>query len=217
MVFRIFVEKKEGLDNEARGLKNDIRELLQIGSVEKIRLFNRYDVENMTEELFNYSVKTVFSEPQLDTVTTELPESDICFAVEYLPGQFDQRASSAAECIQIISKGERPLVKTAKVYALYGDVTEEELAEIKKYVINAVEAREASMDIPQTLSVEYEIPEEVETVEGFIGFDDEQLAAFIAARGLAMDFGDIKFCQEYFRSEDRNPTLTEIKMIDTYW
>lgn len=217
MVFRIFVEKKEGLDNEARGLKNDIRELLQIGSVEKIRLFNRYDVENMTEELFNYSVKTVFSEPQLDTVTTELPESDICFAVEYLPGQFDQRASSAAECIQIISKGERPLVKTAKVYALYGDVTEEELAEIKKYVINAVEAREASMDIPQTLSVEYEIPEEVETVEGFIGFDDEQLAAFIAARGLAMDFGDIKFCQEYFRSEDRNPTITEIKMIDTYW
>ncbi|MGN0672801.1 MAG: phosphoribosylformylglycinamidine synthase, partial [Anaerovoracaceae bacterium] len=137
--------------------------------------------------------------------------------VEYLPGQFDQRASSAAECIQIISKGERPLVKTAKVYALYGDVTEEELAEIKKYVINAVEAREASMDIPQTLSVEYEIPEEVETVEGFIGFDDEQLAAFIAARGLAMDFGDIKFCQEYFRSEDRNPTITEIKMIDTYW
>ncbi|MDD6389320.1 MAG: phosphoribosylformylglycinamidine synthase [Firmicutes bacterium] len=217
MVFRIFVEKKEGLDNEARGLKNDISELLQIGSVEKIRLFNRYDVENMTEELFNYSVKTVFSEPQLDTVTTELPESDICFAVEYLPGQFDQRASSAAECIQIISKGERPLVKTAKVYALYGDVTEEELAEIKKYVINAVEAREASMDIPQTLSVEYEIPEEVETVEGFIGFDDEQLAAFIAARGLAMDFGDIKFCQEYFRSEDRNPTITEIKMIDTYW
>ena len=217
MVFRIFVEKKEGLDNEARGLKNDIRELLQIGSVEKIRLFNRYDVENMTEELFNYSVKTVFSEPQLDTVTTELPESDICFAVEYLPGQFDQRASSAAECIQIISKGERPLVKTAKVYALYGDVTEEELAEIKKYVINAVEAREASMDIPQTLSVEYEIPEEVETVEGFIEFDDEQLAAFIAARGLAMDFGDIKFCQEYFRSEDRNPTITEIKMIDTYW
>ena len=217
MVFRIFVEKKEGLDNEARGLKNDIRELLQIGSVEKVRLFNRYDVENMTEELFNYSVKTVFSEPQLDTVTTELPESDICFAVEYLPGQFDQRASSAAECIQIISKGERPLVKTAKVYALYGDVTEEELAEIKKYVINAVEAREASMDIPQTLSVEYEIPEEVETVEGFIGFDDEQLAAFIAARGLAMDFGDIKLCQEYFRSEDRNPTITEIKMIDTYW
>lgn len=217
MVFRIYVEKKNGLDNEARGLKNDISELLQIKSVEKVRLFNRYDVENMSEELFDYAVKTVFSEPQLDVVTEELPESDVCFAVEYLPGQFDQRAASAAECIQIISKGDRPLVKTAKVYALYGDISDEDVKEIKNYVINAVEAREASMEIPETLNVEYEIPTEVETVEGFTEYDDEQLKAFIAAKGLAMDFGDIKFCQEYFIGEKRNPTITEIKMIDTYW
>ena len=121
MVCRIFVEKRPGLDNEARGLASDINELLQIESVKKVRLFNRYDVDNMTKELFDYSVNTVFSEPQLDVVTEELPEADAVFAVEYLPGQFDQRASSAAECIQIISRGERPAVRTAKVYALYGN------------------------------------------------------------------------------------------------
>ena len=217
MVYRIFVEKKPGLDNEARALKSDINELLQIKGVEKVRVFNRYDVENLAEDLFKYSVHTVFAEPQLDIVTEELPEADCIFAVEFLPGQFDQRASSAAECIQIISKGERPAVKTAKVYALYGKVSDEELAAIKKYVINAVEAREADMALPETLATEYEIPQTVETVEGFLGFTEKELADFIADRGLAMDLADIKFCQEYFESEDRNPTITEIKMIDTYW
>lgn len=118
MVFRIFVEKKPGLDNEARALQNDIRELLQIENIRQVRLFNRYDVENLDRELFDYAVSTVFSEPQLDNVTTELPDADVLFAVEYLPGQFDQRAASAEECIQIISRGERPLVRTARVYAL---------------------------------------------------------------------------------------------------
>ena len=217
MVYRIFVEKKPGLDNEARALKSDINELLRIRGVEKVRVFNRYDVENLAEDLFKYSVHTVFAEPQLDIVTEELPEADCIFAVEFLPGQFDQRASSAAECIQIISKGERPAVKTAKVYALYGKVSDEELAAIKKYVINAVEAREADMALPETLATEYEIPQTVETVEGFLGFTEKELADFIADRGLAMDLADIKFCQEYFESEDRNPTITEIKMIDTYW
>ena len=217
MVYRIFVEKKPGLDNEARALKGDINELLQIKGVEKVRVFNRYDVENLAEDLFKYSVHTVFAEPQLDIVTEELPEADCIFAVEFLPGQFDQRASSAAECIQIISKGERPAVKTAKVYALYGKVSDEELAAIKKYVINAVEAREADMALPETLATEYESPQTVETVEGFCSFTEEELADFIADRGLAMDLADIKFCQEYFKGEDRNPTITEIKMIDTYW
>ena len=217
MVYRIFVEKKPGLDNEARAIKNDITELLQIKGVEKVRLFNRYDVEDLAEDLFNYSVNTVFAEPQLDIVTKELPEADCIFAVEPLPGQFDQRASSAAECIQIISKGERPTVKTAKVYALYGKVSEEEVAAIKKYVINAVESREAAMELPETLAVHYEIPTTVETVEGFIDLTEEELAQFIKDRGLAMDLADIKFCQEYFKGEDRNPTITEVKMIDTYW
>lgn len=217
MVYRIFVEKKSGLDNEARALRGDINELLQIAGVEKVRVFNRYDVENLDKELFDYSVSTVFSEPQLDIVTEELPEADCIFAVEFLPGQFDQRASSAAECIQIISKGERPVVKTAKVYALYGKISREELDAIKKYVINAVEAREASMELPETLATEYDIPQTVETIEGFRSFTDEELAEFIADRGLAMDLADIQFCREYFREEDRDPTITEIKMIDTYW
>ena len=212
-----FLEKRPGLDNEARGLASDINELLQIESVKKVRLFNRYDVDNITKELFDYSVNTVFSEPQLDVVTEELPEADAVFAVEYLPGQFDQRASSAAECIQIISRGERPAVRTAKVYALYGNISGEELSAIKKYVINAVESREADMAVPATLETEYEVPDSVETVEGFRQFTDSELKAFIADRGLAMDLADIQFCREYFQREDRDPTITEIKMIDTYW
>ncbi len=217
MVYRIYVEKKTGLDHEAQSLKKDINELLQIKTVEKVRLFNRYDAENMTEELFDYSVKTVFSEPQLDIVSKDLPESDVIFAVEYLPGQFDQRASSAAECIQIISKGERPLIKTAKVYALYGKISQDEIVAIKKYVINAVEAREAQMEIPQTLETSYEIPTEVATVNGFIKMTEDELVQYIEENGLAMDLGDIKLCQSYFAEEDRDPTITEVKMIDTYW
>lgn len=217
MVFRIFVEKKPGLDNEAAALKNDIKELLQIEGIEKVRLFNRYDVDDISEDLFKYSVNTVFSEPQLDIVTQELPEADFVFAVEYLPGQFDQRAASAAECIQIISKGERPAVKTARVYALYGKLAKEDIETVKKYVINAVESREAQMTLPETLTSEYELPQSVETLDGFCGLGEEALAEFIAERGLAMDLADIKFCQEYFRGEDREPTITEIKMIDTYW
>lgn len=217
MVFRIFVEKKPGLDNEAQALKNDIKELLQIGGLENVRLFNRYDAENLSAELFDYAVDTVFSEPQLDNVTKELPEANFIFEVEYLPGQFDQRADSAAECIQIISRGERPDVKTAKVYALYGKLSDEDREAIKKYVINAVESREADMDLPETLVSEYEVPDSVETVEGFCRLSEDELAQFIADRGLAMDLADIKFCQQYFKDEDRDPTITEIKMIDTYW
>ena len=217
MVFRIFVEKKPGLDNEARALKNDIKELLQIDGLEKVRLFNRYDAENLSAELFDYAVDTVFSEPQLDNVTKDLPEADFIFEVEYLPGQFDQRADSAAECIQIISRGERPDVKTAKVYALYGNLSEEDKDAVKKYVINAVESREADMDLPETLVSEYDIPDSVEIIDGFCSLSEDGLKQFIDDRGLAMDLADIKYCQQYFKDEDREPTVTEIKMIDTYW
>ena len=218
MVYRVFVEKKEGLDNEARGLLNEARNLLGMESLEQVRLFNRYDAENITEELFHYSVKTVFSEPQLDTATAEidLPGAYV-FAVESLPGQFDQRADSAAQCIQIISQGDRPLIRTAKVYALYGTLTEAEIGEFKKYVINPVECREAAMEKPETLAIQYEIPTEVATLDGFTRLDKEGLADFIQQYGLAMDLDDITFCQSYFVSEDRDPTITEIRMIDTYW
>ena len=218
MVYRVFVEKKEGLDNEAKGLLNEARTLLGMERLENVRLFNRYDAENITEDLFRYAVKTVFSEPQLDTASAsiQLPGAYV-FAVEALPGQFDQRADSAAQCIQIISQGERPLIRTAKVYALYGALTDGDIREFKKYVINPVECREASLDVPETLAIRYDIPTEVATLTGFTGLSRDELADFIANYGLAMDLDDIAFCQSYFQKEDRDPTITEIRMIDTYW
>ncbi|MBR2473927.1 MAG: phosphoribosylformylglycinamidine synthase [Clostridia bacterium] len=218
MVYRIYVEKKEGLTAEADSLRNDIVSLLQISSLEKVRLFNRYDVENLDKETFDYAVKTVFSEPQLDTVSEELDLTGAkVFATEYLPGQFDQRADSAAQCIQIISKGNKPEVRTAKVYLLYGALTDSEVDRIKKYVINPVEAREASLDAKETLKADYEIPETVKTLDDFTKLDKAGLAKFVTDNGLAMDNDDIAFCQQYFISEKRDPTITEIKMIDTYW
>ncbi len=218
MVYRIFVEKKEGLANEAKALLSDVRTLLGIESLTDVRLFNRYDGENITEELFQYACNTVFSEPQLDNTFTTLEVGEATlFAVEFLPGQFDQRADSAAQCIQIISQGDRPTIRTAKVYALYGDLTAAELTEIKKYVINPVEAREATLDKPETLQMKYDIPTEVETLTGFTALDRAGLEAFVKDYGLAMDADDIAFCQAYFQSEKRDPTITEIRMIDTYW
>ena len=218
MVYRIFVEKKAGLDNEARALRSEIAAFLGIKGVEKIRIINRYDAENITEELFNYAVGTVFSEPQLDDVYTELVnDGAVVFATEFLPGQFDQRADSAAQCIQLISHQNKPTVMSAKVYMLYGDLSDEDVARIKKHVINPVEAREASLEEKQTLAQEYNVPTEVKTVEGFLDLDDAGLAAFVADYGLAMDKDDIAFCQNYFKTEGRCPTITEIRMIDTYW
>ena len=218
MVYRIYVEKKPGFDVEANGLKNELTSLLGIKDLTGLRLLNRYDVEGIDEALFNQCVSTVFSEPPVDNTYAELPAAEgVSFAVEYLPGQFDQRAASAAECIQLISQGERPLVRSARVYLLEGALTPEQVAEIKKYVINPVEAREASLEPKETLKMEYPVPAAVAVLEGFNQLDEAGLAKFIEEKGLAMDLGDIKFCQEYFRSEQRDPTITEIKMIDTYW
>ena len=219
MVYRVFVEKKSGLDNEARELRRDARTFLGIKGLEKVRLLNRYDAEDMPEELFSLAVREVFSEPQLDDTMAELSAEGAAavFAVEYLPGQFDQRADSAAQCIQFISRGERPLIRSAKVYILYGTLTEAEILEIKKYVINPVEAREASLDKPETLRTEYAVPTEVATLEGFTALDRSGLEKFVADYGLAMDTDDIAFCQSWFREEGREPTITEIRMLDTYW
>ena len=218
MVDRIYVEKKAGLRHTADALKEELRTFVGIKELEDVRLFNRYDVENLDSKLFQQAVHTVFSEPQQDVTYTQLPEMDaVVFAVEYLPGQYDQRADSAAQCIQIISQGERPAVRTAKVYALFGSLTEEQIAAVKKYVINPVESREASLEPVTTLKVQYQIPDHVATLEGFNELDDAGLNAFLKQYDLAMDFGDIKCCQDYFRSENREPTVTEIKVIDTYW
>jgi len=219
MVYRVFVEKKAGLQNEARALLGEAKNLLGIEALENVRLFNRYDAENITEELFNYAVQTVFSEPQLDnaSATVELPGAYV-FAVEPLPGQFDQRADSAAQCIQILSQGDRPTIHSAKVYALYGELTDADVAAIKKHVINAVESREASLEKPETLAIAYAAPQTVATVEGFITMDEAALAELLDNLGLAMDLDDLKFLRAYFRDEEkRDPTITEIRVVDTYW
>ena len=217
MVYRIYVEKKPGLAHEAAALLKELQGNLGITRLTGLRLYNRYDVEGIRKELFETCVPLVFSEPQLDEVTRELPTGGTVFAVEYLPGQFDQRADSAAQCVQILSQGERPTVRTAKVYVLEGDLTEEDLAAVKHYVINPVEAREADLAPVETLQMDYAIPTTVAVEEGFTALDEAGLAELLKTLGLAMDLDDLKFCQRYFQKEGRDPTITEIRMIDTYW
>ena len=218
MVYRIYVEKKKELANEAASLLKELKDFLKIESLTGLRILNRYDAEKITKDMFDSAVRTVFSEVQTD-VATETPDyaGGTVFAVEYLPGQFDQRADSASQCIQIISCGERPIIKAAKVYVLYGKLTKEEIEAIKKYVINPVDSREASLELPETLDARYDVPDDVQILKGFCSFSEKELADMVRDMGLAMDLDDIKFCQTYFRSEKRDPTITEIRMIDTYW
>ena len=218
MVYRVYVEKKPGFDHEAAALFSELTSFLGIRGLTGVRILNRYDVENLDADLFEKAVPNVFSEPMVDTVTRELPEyTGAIFAAEYLPGQFDQRADSAAQCIQLLEQVERPDVRTATVYILEGDLTEADIASVKHHVINPVERREASLAPADTLRTNFAIPETVQTMTGFIGYSEAELKDFIKKYGLAMDAADIAFCQEYFKSEHRDPTLTEIRMIDTYW
>ncbi len=219
MVRRIYVEKKEALRQEARGLLNELRTLLGISTLTGLRLINRYDVEGLDEETFRRAVQTVFSEPQVDEATASLPAGDYtAFAVEYLPGQFDQRADSARACIQLMTQGERPDVRTARVYLLSGELTPDQVDRIKHYVINPVEAREAGLETVETLRMEYDLPTGVETVTGFTSLDDAGLSALLERLGLAMDLDDLRFLQAHFRDEERrDPTITEIRVVDTYW
>ncbi len=223
MVYRIYVEKRKLFRVEGEAALGDLRSSLGINDLETVRIVNRYDVEGMSREDFDKAVTNVFSEAPVDLVYSELPElsaNDRVFAVESLPGQFDQRADSAAQCIQMLLQCERPLVRYAKLYIISGKsapVSEDELARIKHYFINAVEARECGLEERSTLKVNYDIPTSVETMDGFIEKSDDELAEFISKYGLAMDLDDIKFCRGYFKKENRNPTITEIRMIDTYW
>ena len=219
MVFRIYVEKKKRFEHDAHKLRAEINDLLEIKGLKDLRIVNRYDAENIDEKLFGYAVKTVFSEPQTDDAKYSLDAAGAAavFAVEYLPGQFDQRADSAAQCIALISRKEKPLVRSAKVYVLYGELSENEVETVKKYVINPVEAREAELKEYATLKTEYDVPRGVETLNGFTALDRAGLEAFVKKYALAMDGDDAEFCRDYFRSERRDPTITEIRMIDTYW
>ncbi len=219
-VFRIYSEKKPEFAVEAQSVLSDIKTALRL-DIKNIRVLNRYDADRLSEEDFNAAISTVFSEPAVDVVYSELPklaEGERIFAVEYLPGQFDQRADSCEQCIQILRQGERCRVRNARVYIIDGNITDEEFAKLKSYIINPVESREASLDTVDTLDTNYEIPTTVETLEGFINLNEKGLRAFVSEFGLAMDYDDIKFCQDYFRNtERRDPTITEIRMIDTYW
>ena len=221
MVRRIYVQKKPGFDVEAKGILEDLKENLQIKGLEQVVILNRYDVSGVDEESYNKAKTTVFSEPQVDDYFDEtytFDKNDKVFAVEFLPGQFDQRANSLEECLQIISGGERPTCKSAKVYILKGNLSDEELKTIKNYLINSVDAREASLEKPETLEDKLAEPEDVQVVDGFIHMTEDDTEKFYEKYGFAMDIADLKFCQEYFRdTEKRDPTMTEMKMIDTYW
>ncbi len=217
MVYRVYVEKRAPYDEEARRALGEFRTLPGTQGLTGLRLLNRYDVEGIDAGLFEKCLPVVFSEPQVDEVMYELPGADKVFAVEYLPGQFDQRADSCAECIQLISQAERPTVLSAKVYLLYGEIDDAALAGVKSYVINPVESREASLETRESLSVDYPEPPDVARVEGFTALDRAGLEALIARMGLAMDADDAEFCREYFAKVGRDPTVTEIRVLDTYW
>jgi phosphoribosylformylglycinamidine synthase len=222
MVRRIYVQKKEGFDIEAKGVLEDLKEGLKLNGLTNVVILNRYDVEGLSDEVYKKAKNTVFSEPQVDICYDEdynFNENDKVFAIEFLPGQFDQRANSLSECLQIVAGGGiKPITKTAKVYILSGNIKEEELEKVKAYLINSVDSREAELGKVETLTEEIVEPENVEVVKGFISMTDENVKEFYDKYGFAMDMADLKFCQKYFRDEEkRDPTITEMKMIDTYW
>ena len=221
-VFRCYVRKRPGFDVEARGQLRDLREQLGIGGLDGLAVFNRYDVEGVGREVYERARETVFSEPQVDAAfDEEFPRpagSYTLLAVEALPGQFDQRSDSAGQCIQLMTEGERPLVAYAKVYVLEGVLSVPELDQIRSYLINPVECREASLDKPDTLARTYTTPDRVVTLDGFTALDEAGLKGELDRLGLAMDLDDLKFLQNYFRDwERRDPTITEVRVVDTYW
>lgn len=217
-VYRIYVEKKDEFAVEAKKLNWDIKNTLGISSLKSTRIINRYDVENIEKDIFEKAKTTIFSEPQVDNFYTDLPNAKNIIASEYLPGQFDQRADSCEQCIQIASCSERPTVKTAKIYIFEGDITPDDLQKIKSYIINPIECQESSLEEKSTLKTPYNIPQNVDIIDNFNDMNEQQLADLVHSNGLAMDVDDIKFCQNYFKNvEHRPPTITEIKVIDTYW
>lgn len=220
-VKRIYVQKREGFDIEAKGMLADLKENLLINNLENVIILNRYDVSGISDEDYKKAKTTIFSEPQVDVCFDEVylfDKNDTIFGIEYLPGQFDQRANSLSECLQIITSGTRPIAKTAKIYVLKGNLSNAEIDKIKAYLINPVDSRECSLEKPETLEQTLNVPEKVATIDGFINMTKEDAEKFYKKYGFAMDLEDLEFCQKYFRdTEKRDPTITEMKMIDTYW
>ena len=220
MVYRVYVEKKPGFDVEAKSLLEELKENLGLSRLEGLRLFNRYDIEGVDRSTYESAKYTVFAEAPADTAYDEsirLEEDALYFAVEYLPGQYDQRADSAAQCIKLINIGAQPTVRYAKVIALYGDLSPEDLQAVKAYYINPVDSQEASLEKPQTLNMDMPKPEKVARIEGFIAMSPQQIESLRTENGFAMSRQDLLFVQRYFADEQRDPTITELKVIDTYW
>lgn len=220
-IYRVYSEKKKEYAVEAAAVLSDLRTVLQLNSVRDVRILNRYDLENIERDDFEKACATILSEPQLDKVSYDFPilaKDEKVFAVEFLPGQYDQRADSAAQCIQFLTHKERPIVRTAKLYLLSGTINDSDFEKIKGYIINPVDSREADLKLHETLVSKYVIPEEIETLTGFTAAEEAALSGLHKKYGLAMDMDDLKFCQAYFRDEEkRDPTLTELRVIDTYW
>jgi len=219
-VRRVIAEKKQGFNVEALALLADISTDLSIKTLTQIRIFNRYDVSGISDEEYEKAKPIVFSEPPVDYIyDEEVSLSDSCFvlSIEALPGQYDQRADSAAQCIQFITEGERPLVKTARVLSFYGQMTEDEKAAVSKYLINPVEARAASLEKPDTLVDNLESPKDIEIMDGFTDSSEVEIKKLLSTMGLAMSLSDLKFVQDFFKKEKRNPTITELRVLDTYW
>ena len=220
-VKRIFVEKRDGFDVEASNLMADLRNNLGLTAIEKVRIINRYDISGLDGEDFEKAKNTILSETNADTVYDEVLPEDAdyrVFAMEYLPGQYDQRADSAAQCVQLLTQGERPEVVSAKLIAVKGAVSEADFEKIQHYLINPVESRRASLEKPESLNMKADRPDDVAVVKGFTVWNDEEMQAYFHSMGFAMTLSDLKFCRDYFRDEEhRDPTVTELRVIDTYW
>ena len=219
-VYRVFVEKKKGNDIEAGQILEDLRGNVGLTGLEDLRIINRYDAQGLSDAEFDSAVKQVFSETNLDNVYYDLKIDDgwKYFATEYLPGQYDQRADSAAQCIQLLTAGERPKVASAKVIAVKGDISDDEFEKIKSYIINPVESRVASMELPETLDIKTDVPADIVRIDGFIEMSDDEIAAYHGSMGLAMSVADLCWVRDYFKNDEkRNPSLTEIRVLDTYW
>ena len=219
MVRRIFVEKLEGFTVEADHLKKDLVNNLNLSEVKKVRVVISYEMDNMDEETFEIAKKNVFSEPNVDTVfeSTDSFDSELVFRMELLPGQFDQRADSAEQCIQLMTQGERPIIRASKVICVYGKLSKEEKNKIKSYLINPVESHEISFDKNLVLEIENIRPVDVSIYEGFINLNNSEISIFKDKQGFAMTVNDLIHIKDYFIKEKRNPTVTELKAIDTYW
>ncbi|NQU65284.1 MAG: phosphoribosylformylglycinamidine synthase, partial [SAR324 cluster bacterium] len=218
---RLYVEKKSGFNIESHHLYADLKNYLNLDRLESVRILRRYDVQGVSGETYQQAKTTVFSEPPVDLIfeeSFESAESDRIIAVEYLPGQYDQRADSAVQCIQMISHRETPIIKTAHVYILKGALSEDELERVKSFLINAVDSREAAPEKPLTLIDESPFPDDVPEIAEFTNKSWQALDDLLVELGLAMSIEDLAFCQDHFKNEEhRNPTLTEIRMLDTYW